>query len=353
MKTTRRDFIKQAAMLAFVAQTKAGGGMKLGFDNYSIRAFGWKAPQLLDYAASLKVDTVLFSDLDVYESHSDDYLAGIRKKARDLGIEIEVGTGGICPTSRLFNSKYGTAEEHLALTIRVAKALGSKVARCYLGSAEDRKSDGGIYARIKETVAVCRAVRSQALDAGVKIAIENHAGDMQAWELVTLIEEAGRDYVGATLDSGNATWTLEDPLQNLEILGPYALTTGIRDSAVWEYEDGAVVQWTAMGEGQVDWKRYFARFAELCPGVSVQLEIISGGNRQYPYLKPEFWPPYERVRAPEFARFVAMAKKGKAREPHRFPQGEARRAAEQEYQRRELEKSIAYCRETLGLGLKR
>jgi hypothetical protein len=45
--------------------------LKLGFDNYSIRALGWKAPRLLDYAASLGVDTVLFSDLDVYENFSD------------------------------------------------------------------------------------------------------------------------------------------------------------------------------------------------------------------------------------------------------------------------------------------
>ena len=47
--------------------------------------------------------------------------------------------------------------------------------------------------------------RSRALDAGVKIAIENHAGDMQSWELVQLIESAGKDYVGANLDMGNAT----------------------------------------------------------------------------------------------------------------------------------------------------
>ena len=33
--------------------------MKLGFDNFSIRAMGWKAPQLLDYAAKLNVDVIL------------------------------------------------------------------------------------------------------------------------------------------------------------------------------------------------------------------------------------------------------------------------------------------------------
>lgn len=327
--------------------------IKLGFDNYSIRAFGWKAPQLLDYAAAQKVDTVLFSDLEVYENHSDAYLGEVRARARDLGVEIEAGTGSICPTSRTFDGRYGSAEDRLLLTIRVAKALGSKVARCYLGNAEDRASTGGIEARIKDTVKVCRAVRAVALDSGVKIAIENHAGDMQARELVTLVEEAGRDYVGATLDSGNAAWTLEDPRRNLEILGPYAVTTGIRDSMIWESGEGAIVQWTAMGEGLVDWKEYFARFAELCPGVPVQLEIISGFNRPYPYLKPEFWKPYGSVPAHEFARFVALARRGRERAPFRVPEGKDRRQAEQEFQRTELEKSLRYCRETLGLGLKR
>ena len=73
--------------------------LKLGFDNYSIRALGWKAPQLLDHAASLGVDTVLFSDLDVYENFSDAYLREVRAKAKDLGIEIQAGTGGICRKS--------------------------------------------------------------------------------------------------------------------------------------------------------------------------------------------------------------------------------------------------------------
>ena len=39
---------------------------------------GWKAPQLIQYASSLKVDTLLMSDLDVYESLEDSYLEKIR-----------------------------------------------------------------------------------------------------------------------------------------------------------------------------------------------------------------------------------------------------------------------------------
>src|SRR5437773_3410230 len=243
--------------------------LKLGFDNYAIRALGWKAPRLIEYAASLNLDTILLSDLDVYESHAEDYLKEIKAQADALRIGIQVGMLSICPGSKLFDSRRGTAEEQLKLTIRIARALGSSVARCVLGQVEDRKSNGGIEARIAETVKVLKKVRSYALDSGVKIAVENHAGDMQSWELIALIEEAGRDFVGATMDSGNATWALEDPLQNLEVLGPYALTTGIRDSALWPVEDGATLQWTAMGQGCVDWQRYFKRYAELCPNTPV------------------------------------------------------------------------------------
>jgi sugar phosphate isomerase/epimerase len=182
----------------------------------------------------------------------------------------------------------------------------------------------------------------------VKIAVENHAGDMQAWELVTLIEAAGKDYVGANLDSGNACWTMEDPLASLEILGPYAFTTSLRDSMIWESDNGAKVQWTAMGEGCVDLKTYFARFAELCPGVPVHIETISGFAREIPYLKPEFWKEWPKARASDFAKFVALAKRGKAIPSHRS----ANPQEEQEYQKGELERSIKHCKEVLGLGLK-
>src|SRR4030095_13689890 len=151
-----------------------------GFDNFSIRALGWKAPQLLDYAAKHKVDTVLFSDLDVYESLGEAHLKQVKARAADLGIEIHVGTGSICPSSTTFNNRFGTAQEHLALLLRVAKTVGSPVARCYQGNAADRQPPGGIDSHIRNTVKVFKSVRQQALDAGIKIAIENHAGDMQA-----------------------------------------------------------------------------------------------------------------------------------------------------------------------------
>jgi len=358
---SRRTFVKTvglglAALPATVSAAEfsapRASKTKLGIDNFSVRAFGWNAEELIDYAASLKTDSLFITDLKPFSSRSDDYLNGVRARAADKGLQIQLGSWSICPTSRAFKSDWGTAEEHLTLGIRMAKALGSPVFRVILGTGEDRKTPGGIEARIEDTIKVLKSCSSKAVDAGVKVAVENHAGDMQAFELASLVERAGKDYVGVNLDSGNAAWTLEDPLESLEILGPYAVTTSLRDSAIWESADGAKVQWTAMGDGIIDWKKYFARFVELCPNVPVHIETISGGAREFPYLKKEFWTTFPNARGKDFARFVALAKKGKPIEPFKIPAGQDRKQAEKDYQKSEIERSIKYCKEALGLGMR-
>jgi sugar phosphate isomerase/epimerase len=322
--------------------------LPLGFDNYSLRSLGWKAAQFVDYAASLRLDALLFSDFEVYESLTDGYLRDLKRRADDCGLVLYVGMLSICPSSVIFDSKRGTAEEQLKLCIRIATALGSPIARCVLGKVDDRRSPGGIEARIAETVKVLKNVRSCALDCGVKIAVENHAGDLQSRELLTLVEAAGRDFVGVTLDAGNATWALEDPCHSLELLGPRALCSGIRDSAAWETPDGAAFEWTAMGQGSVDWKHYFQRYAGLCPQVPVFLEIISARQFEIPYRRDEFWAAYQHRSPVGFESFMGMARRGQPRPP--VP---ADLALKPEFQMMELERSIRYCREALGLGLKR
>lgn len=329
------------------AIAKQAGGKKripLGFDNFSIRAKQWKADQLLDFAIEQNLDSLLMSDLDVYEGFESAYLRELRAKADDSSVQIHVGTGSICPTAKRWNDKWGSPKQLLEKGITVAKQLGSPVFRCYLGGQDDRKTDGGIEKHIETTVQVLKSVRSRAIDANVKIAVENHAGDMQAWELVELINGAGKEFVGATIDSGNATWTLEHPQTNLETLGPYAVSSGMRDSTVWNVDNGCRVAWNAVGQGQVDWKQYAEAFAELCPHVPFQLEIISGFNRLFPYRESEFWNMFPKAKAADYERFLQLARTGKP-----VPQGNAN---DPEFQMKELVESIRYCKQELNMGLK-
>lgn len=318
--------------------------VRLGVDLFSLRSQGWDAFQALDYCARLGVRVVHFSEPRFLGSLEDDHLGRVAERARRLGIELEVGMRSICPSSKMFDASQGPAEQQLGRMIRAARLLGSPIVRAVLGSMADRTVPPGIEAHMENTLRVLRAVRAQALDAGVRIAIENHAGDMQARELKALIEEAGRDWVGACLDSGNPLWTIEDPHLTLEVLAPYALTCHLRDSAVWRVKEGAAVAWVRAGEGNVNLEAWLREFLRRCPGRTVALEVIVTGPRVFPYLDPKFWDAYRKTPAWEFARFLALAERGTPREAP--PQVSKEEAARRE--RDDLEASLAWARRVIG-----
>lgn len=354
---SRRSFVA-ATVTAFAGLTIAGAAtrrrsIKLGIDNFAVRAMKWNARQLVDYAAKLKCDTLFITDFGPFEGrHDEASLVELRKYAADKGVEILLGSWSICPTSLSFKKDWGTAEEHLGLGLRMAKALGSPAFRVVLGAQPDRATEGGIEARIADTVKVLKSQRQLALDLGVKVAVENHAGDMQARELVQLIEAAGTDYVGANFDSGNACWTLEDPVAALEILAPYVLTTSLRDSRVWESANGVTVAWTAMGEGNTDLPALFEILEKRCPGVAANIETISGATREFAIWKPDLWKTFPHARAVDFARFLALAKTGKPFQAPANPDGVSKEQAQQDDQLAQIERSIRHCREALGLGVR-
>jgi len=109
----RRNFLKtlSAATAAVVvagpalAQPAERRNIKLGLDNFAVRAMAWKAPQLIDYAAKLKTDSLFITDFDALEKTDDAYLQELKRKAGDQGLQIQLGTWSICPTSKSFKNK--------------------------------------------------------------------------------------------------------------------------------------------------------------------------------------------------------------------------------------------------------
>lgn len=312
-------------------------------DHFAVRGAGMKAPQLIDYAASIKVDVLFLSELGPFESYEDDYLKKLKAQADAAGVQLYTGGMSICKTSKRWKAEQGTPEEYLALLVRMAKTCGSPIARCVLGDASDRTTDGGIEKHIEECVKALKTVKNRCETEGVKIAIENHAGDLQSHELKALIEAAGKGHVGANIDPGNAVWAMEDPMQHLETLGSLVICSSIRDSMIWETEEGAMVQWTAVGEGLIDFAAYARRYAELAPGIALNVETISGFNKPFPFLKEEFHKTYHYDKAPaaSFAGWLALMKRGKKLEPFKAPNKEEEVA----YQKGNLERSLKWLRE--------
>jgi len=283
----------------------------LGLDMFSLRSQPWTPFEQLDFCASWGVRVVHYSEARLIGGLEPRHLERVRAYAEARGIALELGMLSICPSSGIFDASHGTAEEQIVRMLDAARLIGSPFVRCVVGTLADRRAPGGIGQRIDDTLRVLRNVRSRVNDAGLKLAIENHAGDLQARELKQLIEAAGPEWVGACVDAGNAVWAIEDPHLTLETLAPYALTSHTRDSAVWNVAEGAAVAWTRMGEGNVRIGDYVRAFIERCPGRPLSLEIIVLPERLMAYRNPDFWEAYRDTPAWEFLRFQKLADTGR------------------------------------------
>jgi len=356
----RRAFLQTLAAAGAAASSTAAASplpIRLGFDTYSLRAFQWKGVELIDYAVAQGLDTIQFSSLDDFASLEPAYLKQVKDHAQRSGIAIDGGTGCICAVSKSWTEKLGTPELQITKGLEAAHHVGATSMRCYMGSSDDRQSPDQLERCMDATIQVFRKMRTRAQDLNVKIAIENHAGDMTARETLTVIEQAGKEFVASCLDTGNPMWVMENPLTTMEVLGPHVVTTHVRDSAVFETPTGAAAQWVALGDGVVDLPRVVALHRELCPQASLQLEIITGRPpRQLPYFQQEYWRNFAHMPAQDFARFVALAKSG-----HPFlgtmvimdAPGEKNAvftAALKEQQRVDLERSFQYAKRVLGVG---
>jgi sugar phosphate isomerase/epimerase len=316
----RRTFLKTMGTAIALTGVDAGGVLqaaqptpvRFGVDMFSVNRQGWTPFQMLDWAAKWGVKVVHFSEIGFIGGLDPDNLKRVRNRADELNLDLEIGTRSLCPTSQMFDAAEGTAEDQLAKMIDAARIVRSPIVRCVLGSVADRAiARGGIEARIDDMVKMLKGSRSRVMDAGLKVAIENHAGDMQARELKMLVEAAGPEFVGVTLDSGNPVWTIEDPHLTLDTLSPYVLTSHMRDSSIWMTPQGIATAWTRMGEGNMGMEEYLRTYIQKCPGRAVSLEVIvSGGPRTFNFANPAAWAIYAKQPAWEFARFLAFAEKG-------------------------------------------
>ncbi|MDZ7637311.1 MAG: TIM barrel protein [Bryobacterales bacterium] len=357
----RRNFLQTLpalsglAGLPIVSAAQADAAFPLGINTYCIRAMRWNDAQLLDYAAKLNCDAIFLQDSPDPASQDPAHWPVVRRRAAELGLHLETGGGATLPrTPEQFDERVA----YLKGQIRRAAALGSPIVRTL--SAGDRYSmpPGPVEQHIATMVRVLKAVRNEAIDLQVKVAVEVHK-ELQAWEFAHLVEEAGRDFVGIYLDTGNPVFVMEHPLTTVETLGKYAVTLHLRDSVVYQHPKGIAVQWVPLGEGTVDFREIVATARKLCPSVHVYAKPITGRPPVViPVWDQEHWNKwFPRARSADFARFVSLAKQGAPYDRPMVVEDLQGRAipphfleAIQFQQRDHLERSLRYARETLGLG---
>src|SRR4051812_4873499 len=219
----RRTFVLGTAAAAFhaprILARQQAAAVELGSIDGSVGGNSFTAAQFFDYLSSIKLPWAMISPPPAVIG-DETAIRQIREHADRLGIKLQLAHGSVCPSSKSFNAQLGTLEAQVARALKISQIFGATCMRCILGGDPERPQ---IDMHIDNMIKAVRGLRSRIVDAGVKLAWENHGGDVQAREMKAAIEAIGADVIGVCLDSGNPVWMLEDPHTTLETLIPYAL----------------------------------------------------------------------------------------------------------------------------------
>jgi len=143
-------------------------------------------------------------------------------------------------------------DEFRQLCTDVYAPLGIKiVATC--SSHHRWRKDPPLEEQLARLAGALRRLCRVASDYGVTLAIENHA-DYRAQDILDLLERVDSPWLRVQLDTGNPFAVAEEPVEAVEQLAPYAVSTHIKDMTIRPLTDGEWVKVLGcpIGDGDVD-----------------------------------------------------------------------------------------------------
>ncbi|MBL8179362.1 MAG: sugar phosphate isomerase/epimerase [Bryobacterales bacterium] len=237
---------------------------------------------------------------------SAEYLKALRSKLEGYGMWIEVMAGLPRPG----------AEQAFAATLEAAKQVGALCIRsaCLGGRRYETFATMEDWQKFVATshAALARAV-PMAEKAGVTFAIENHK-DWTVDELLAILKKYSSERFGVCLDTGNNISLLDDAMEVVERLAPYAVSSHIKDMALEEYGDGFLLAEVPLGTGYLDIPKMVKIIAAARPNTKMTLEMITRDALKVPCLTEKYWatfPQREGARLGRMLRTVRGAKNAK------------------------------------------
>jgi sugar phosphate isomerase/epimerase len=181
----------------------------------------------------------------------------------------------------------------------------------------------------------------------VLLAIENHK-DYRVEELVEILRRLESRHVGVCVDFGNSIALLEDPMEVVEALAPFALTTHVKDMAVEEYNRGFLLSEVPLGDGFLDLSKMIATLKRHRPDIRFNLEMITRDPLQVPCLDMKYWASSESLPGKYLARALSLVRRHKPQQPLPRTQGLSKER-QLELEEKNVRKCLAYAREQLKL----
>lgn len=289
-KIDRRTFLQLTAAATAGLAFAAFKGTQMGIVVHSY-AFRWNskipstkypgfatAIDLLNHTSEIGAAGIQV----VVNGWDTDFAKKVRDRREKLGLYLE---GSIS----MPNSKDEVAA--FEQTVINAKEAGATILRTVTSSGrryEVYHSNDEVEDFKKKAMEQLRWVEPVLKKHKVKLAVENHK-DWTAPELATAMQMLSSENIGVTLDFGNSIALMEQPMNVVNKLVPYVVSTHVKDMAVEDYKDGFLLSEVPLGTGFIDLEKIFALCKKNNANVKFNLEMITRDPLQIPSNTNEYW----------------------------------------------------------------
>lgn len=239
---------------------------------------------------------------------TDDFAKSVRDRREKLGMYLE---GSISMPKKpedvpAFEQDVIRAKEAGARVLRTVCSGGRRYE--ILHSAEE-------FATMQKNAMTSLKLAEPVLrKQGVKLALENHK-DWRSKELAAMMKEISSEWIGVTLDFGNNMALLEDPMDVVQTLAPYVVSTHVKDMGLEAYANGFLLSEVPLGKGVLDLPIMFAICKKSNPAVTFNLEMITRDPLEIPCLKPDYWATFGSVPGIELAKMLQLVQQQKSATP--------------------------------------
>jgi 3-oxoisoapionate decarboxylase len=281
---TRRSFLATAALLPASARSRLGIATTCYM---SFRRFK-DTLEFLEHANAIGAAGIQSS----LTSLEPDYIAKVEKRAKDLGLFVEAGL----PRADMaqFVRTLEAAKQIGALCVRSA-CLGGRRYETFSTLEEWRKFVADSHAAIARAVPIAEKMK-------VVFALENHK-DWTAEEFVAILRKYQSPFLGVCLDTGNNIALLDDPMETVERLLPYTVSTHIKDMGVAPAPEGFLLSEVRIGTGMLDIPKIVGM---IPPRVKLTLEMITRDPLRVPAFTDKYWATFPDRNGIALARTMRM-----------------------------------------------
>jgi 3-oxoisoapionate decarboxylase len=302
--------------------------------SFSLSPHTKSAYDFLEYCHSLGAGGVQIG-LDSLEPQ---YLDKLRRRTAELGMYLEIIVS--LPQSdgaAEFERHVDAAQQAGAVCLRSACLNGRRYEN-FKSLNEWKNFVTKSHQRLGLAVPVLEKHR-------MPLGLENHK-DWTADEMVALMQRHNSEFLGVCLDTGNNMSLLDDPMDAVTKLAPFAVSTHFKNMAVKEYPDGFLLSEVPLGQGILELDQVVATIRKARPQARFNLEMITRDPLKIPCLTDAYWVTFPERNGEYLARTLRLVRDHSEPLPHVSGLDEAARRQQEEDN---VKQCLAYARDTLGL----